>query len=181
MGTAVSNLCRANLVVEWVYGNFLSAADSPRHMAKLQLNREAFTAVQAHKQLIQALQNQAKFDFPADMYKLLLSDLLQSRQIYQQLKLQYSIPKAPAAAGEQVATAVAAEAAENSIPTWPEALPVEVSGHAVLWSAFHAVCCLLQQAPVPVCWLLVSEACPASAVKCVVPGVCDPQSRIQSM
>lgn len=150
-----TTVCRLHPLLDWVYGSFVSQADSSRQIAKLQLGRQLGTPKQAHTQLVHSLLKQAKIESHAQEYKLLLQDMLEIRQRYQQLKQRYDIPEAPAATDGALESAVAAEAATDSAsrPAWPEALPNEVSRHADCGSATDALCF----APASPCQ---SERCP---------------------
>lgn len=101
--------CRADLVLDWVYGRVLSAGDVSRQLATFPLGRHSPTAHEIHLQLVKALQQQADWDAQAQQYKQLLQDMLQTRKRYQELKEQYSSTMGP------------------GCTAWPKELPDEVS------------------------------------------------------
>jgi hypothetical protein len=127
------------LVLEWVFGSIVSTAEKARDGAKRQLGLRPPSAQQAHKNLVQCLEQQAELEARAKASKDLLNAMLNSRKEADELGKQYDmkVPADPAAAACGTGDAAegganGAAAAANDASAMPDAVIVKILAREVL-------------------------------------------------
>eukprot|EP00775_Hariotina_reticulata_P013475 gene13475-13601_t len=129
---------RMGLVLEWVFGSIVSTAEKARDGAKRQLGLRPPSAQQAHKNLVQCLEQQAELEARAKASKDLLNAMLNSRKEADELSKQYDTKSpadqaAPAAgSGDGAEGGAGAPAAAGDATAMPDAIIVKMLAREVL-------------------------------------------------